>query len=201
MRKTKEEADVTRQTLLDAALQVFSSKGYAAARLEDIADAAHVTRGAIYHHFGSKAELFKTLVLDASQRSDQAIAQAIQEGGSFMDIGRRILVYTLRMLEENTSYRETLALYLFRSSDVEELAEFHNFAVRSSEEAIEQTRDYFKVAIEQGEVRSDLDADIAARAFLAYQTGLTMLYLTVPNSIRPEQAAPLAEIFISGFKG
>jgi len=62
MKRTQEEAAKTRQDLLDAALQVFSQQGYQAARLQDIAKAAGVTRGAIYHHFGSKAELFNTLM-------------------------------------------------------------------------------------------------------------------------------------------
>ncbi len=57
MRKTKEEAAETRQALLRAALAVFSRQGYAATRLEDVAHEAGVTRGAIYWHFKSKADL------------------------------------------------------------------------------------------------------------------------------------------------
>jgi len=57
-RRTKEEAGLTRASLLRAALAVFSTKGYAAATLEDVAAKAGVTRGAIYWHFGSKAELY-----------------------------------------------------------------------------------------------------------------------------------------------
>ena len=62
MRRTKEEAAVTRATLLKAALAVFSSKGYDATTLDDIASAAKVTRGAIYWHFKSKADLYNTLI-------------------------------------------------------------------------------------------------------------------------------------------
>ena len=46
MRRTKEEAAVTRATLLKTALSVFSAKGYAASTLDDVAKAAKVTRGA-----------------------------------------------------------------------------------------------------------------------------------------------------------
>jgi TetR/AcrR family transcriptional regulator, acrAB operon repressor len=198
MRRTKEEAEVTRQTLLDAALQVFSSKGYAATRLEDIADAANVTRGAIYHHFGGKAELFSALVVNASQRGDQAFAQAIREGGPFVEIGRRILEYTLKLLEEDTRYRETLALAFFNSHDSEDLADFQAMTIRSGQETIEQVTGFFQMGLQQGAIRSDLDPEIAARAFLAYQNGLTLLYLSVPGSIRSDQAAPLADIFIRG---
>ena len=43
MRRTKEDADLTHQSLLNAALEVFSQKGYDASRLEDVAEAAGVT--------------------------------------------------------------------------------------------------------------------------------------------------------------
>ena len=52
MRRTQEEAEKTKSDLLAAGLKVFSKKGYQATRLNDIATAAKVTRGAIYHHFG-----------------------------------------------------------------------------------------------------------------------------------------------------
>ena len=68
MRRTKEEAAVTRATVLKAALTVFSAKGYAAASLDDVAKTAKVTRGAIYWHFKSKADLYNTLVEELSAR-------------------------------------------------------------------------------------------------------------------------------------
>lgn len=47
------------QELLDAALAVFAAHGYRATRLEQVADAAGVTKGAIYHYFSTKEELLK----------------------------------------------------------------------------------------------------------------------------------------------
>jgi len=58
VRKTKEEALRTRQLLIDAAIQQFALRGVANTTLTDIADAAGVTRGAIYWHFSSKSPLF-----------------------------------------------------------------------------------------------------------------------------------------------
>jgi AcrR family transcriptional regulator len=50
--------------ILDAALDVFSQHGYAAAKLDDIAHQAGVSKGTIYLYFASKDELFKALVKD-----------------------------------------------------------------------------------------------------------------------------------------
>lgn len=62
MRRTKEEAFETRQALLDAALPVFSENGLEATRLEDIAERAGVTRGALYWHFKNKEDLLISLL-------------------------------------------------------------------------------------------------------------------------------------------
>ncbi len=62
MRKTKVEVERTREKLLDAAELVFSSQGYAAAKLEDIAETAGLTRGAIYWHFSGKPDLLDAVV-------------------------------------------------------------------------------------------------------------------------------------------
>lgn len=121
MRRTKEEADQTRQELLNAALTVFSHKGYTASRLEDIAQAAGVTRGAIYHHFGSKSELYMALIEDAATVGNSAIDRAVREGGTFIEVIRRILVYTFSLLEENQRFRQVMALQ-FTTPEDEELA-------------------------------------------------------------------------------
>ena len=61
MRKTKTEAQKTRQHLLDAALEVFWREGVTRASLQAIAQEAGVTRGALYWHFKNKEELFENL--------------------------------------------------------------------------------------------------------------------------------------------
>ncbi|ELY2859888.1 acrEF/envCD operon transcriptional regulator [Cronobacter sakazakii] len=60
-RRTKQEALKTRQQLIDAAIFTFAERGVAHTTLTDIAQAAQVTRGAVYWHFASKAELFNEI--------------------------------------------------------------------------------------------------------------------------------------------
>lgn len=57
-RKTKEQAQETRLQILEAAVVEFSARGVSATSLTDIANAAGVTRGAIYWHFKNKVDLF-----------------------------------------------------------------------------------------------------------------------------------------------
>ena len=60
-RRTKEDALKTRQLLIESAIQQFALRGVTSTTLADIADAAGVTRGAVYWHFASKAELFNEM--------------------------------------------------------------------------------------------------------------------------------------------
>ncbi len=73
-RKTKEQAQATRQHILDVALRLFSQQGVSSTSLAEIAKAAGVTRGAIYWHFKDKSDLFNEIwVLSESSISDLEI--------------------------------------------------------------------------------------------------------------------------------
>ncbi len=76
----------TRNLLLDAAEEVFARKGFDAAALEDIADAAGYTRGAIYSHFGSKAELFLAVVERQRQRFLDGFADVVESIGNLDEL-------------------------------------------------------------------------------------------------------------------
>src|SRR5512141_3213871 len=99
MKRTKEEAAITRATVLKAALSVFSAKGYAAATLDDVAQSAKVTRGAIYWHFKSKADLYNTLIQELSARGTTVVQQALAEGATVIEILRRIFVRQCALIE------------------------------------------------------------------------------------------------------
>jgi AcrR family transcriptional regulator len=62
-RKPQERAAVTRGLLLRAAEQVFARVGYEKAQMEEIAEAAGFSKGALYAHFKSKEELFLALAI------------------------------------------------------------------------------------------------------------------------------------------
>jgi AcrR family transcriptional regulator len=61
----------TRADLLAAARTLFAKNGYAAVSLEEIVRAAGVTRGALYHHFKDKQDLFRNIVLQIEQEIDE----------------------------------------------------------------------------------------------------------------------------------
>lgn len=182
MRKTKEEAAVTRNRLLSAALVVFSRKGYAATTLNDIADEAEVTRGAIYWHFGSKAELYNALVQERFAETFAGLSDVLSQPGAPSDRLRHFLLWTVDLVEDDPNYRAVLELTLFKTEASEDLSEGIAQKVSSIANLVSQYEDLISQAVEQGEFRRDLDVNAAALAALALTTGLTSLWLMNPGA-------------------
>lgn len=75
--KKIEQSEVTRGALLRVARELFTEKGYAATATEDIVQRAGVTRGALYHHFRDKAELFQAVFEDAERGLVEKVRTAV----------------------------------------------------------------------------------------------------------------------------
>lgn len=77
MKRTKEDAQETRERIFRAGVRVFARKGYAGATLNDVACEAGVTRGAIYWHFRNKEAFFEETVTRLNSSYDQLIDGAL----------------------------------------------------------------------------------------------------------------------------
>ena len=76
----EEQAVATRTELLRAARELFAARGYADVGTEEIVRGAHVTRGALYHHFTDKRDLFRAV---HAQLADELLASIVaQTAGS-----------------------------------------------------------------------------------------------------------------------
>lgn len=199
MRRTKEEAAQTKQALLDAALRVFSRDGYAASRLADIAAAAGVTRGAIYHHFANKADLYLALIERAEAEQQAVMDAAIAAGGGIAAITRRIMAAAFTTLARRPAYRNVMELSLFKVADSEELSELIEKRRREAVTLIDSIAAIMAQGVAAGDFRPDLDPQTAARAFIAYQQGVTRLWLVNPEAFAiEEEAAKLADVYMRG---
>jgi TetR/AcrR family acrAB operon transcriptional repressor len=199
MRRTKEEAEITRQNLLTHALHVFSRHGYAETRLEDIAAEAQVTRGAIYHHFGSKADLYNAMVSEASGKAIKVIEDAIESGGSTLVMLKRVFVDLLYYAHDDPQFRAINELVLFKTGSAPEQQEGFQYKVAGNRQMVDFFAEKIQAGIAAGEVRADVNARDAAISLMALNNGLLSLWLLDPDLFDLKQhAAAMADIFIQG---
>jgi AcrR family transcriptional regulator len=79
-RRTAEDAAQTRQAIVASARELFTEQGFAATATTDIVTRAGVTRGALYHHFTDKADLFRAVFVDLEHElNDTVLARAAAE--------------------------------------------------------------------------------------------------------------------------
>ncbi len=197
MRRTREQAEETRQQVLAAALAVFSRKGYSATTLDGIAAEAGLTRGAVYWHFKGKADLYLSL-LEERSRAAQALWQGGMEGGAApLETLRQLLVRSVELLEEDSDYRSVLEMSWTKSEAVAELEEPFRHKVRGIIAHVGAMESLIERAIKTHEVRPDVKPRVAARAAYALMGGLITMYLLSPELLSPKREAPaIIDMFI-----
>jgi len=76
--RRQEYSASTKRALVEAALDLFASQGYAGTSLDEIVAAARVTKGALYHHFKGKQDLFEAAFMDVEEQASDRIRAAIR---------------------------------------------------------------------------------------------------------------------------
>lgn len=104
-RKTKEEAALTRESVLMAALDLFSEKGYSRTTFSDIAKRIDMTRGAIYWHFENKEALLAALIDYAYARKHSIVDNDITDVHTLEDL-RNAFIFHARVVENDPVVRK-----------------------------------------------------------------------------------------------
>jgi AcrR family transcriptional regulator len=150
--------------ILDAALKVFAAKGFAAARMEDIAREAGVTKGTIYLYFDNKEAVFKALVREAVGATIGTVAADVASfEGSARFLIRMVVTRITQMLLESDKV-VLPKIVIAESANFPWLAEFYRF------EVIERGLGLMASLVERGIARGEFRAfppDHIARLVIA----------------------------------
>ena len=107
--------DATQQRILDAATEVFSTRGFSAATMADIVENSGASIGSIYHHFGAKKELFLAIYERLSAEVEVRIAQAAGASAD-LDSQKAFALYARAYL--NAIWENRRAATMIASGDV-----------------------------------------------------------------------------------
>ncbi|MDC9587856.1 multidrug efflux transporter transcriptional repressor AcrR [Xenorhabdus sp. XENO-10] len=201
-RKTKQQANQTRQKIIEAAIKTFSKRGISATSLSDIAIAAGVTRGAIYWHFKNKTDLLSIVCRMPEHKIDELEKEYQSKYPDNPLIAlRSLLISMLRMVIDDSQIRQLMEIFFHKCEFVGEMSSL-----------VEEIReicisDYKKIekmladCIQSGELPYDLDLRRSAIMLRALMTGLLDNWSFSPDSFNiQEQSAHLVDSFIDTLK-
>ncbi|WP_092845465.1 TetR family transcriptional regulator [Modicisalibacter xianhensis] len=196
-RRTKAEAEATREALLDAAEEVFFDKGVARASLEQIARHAGMTRGAIYWHFKDKADLFHALLNRVRLPFEELLDEVRETSGIDSPLETlRLACHNSLVRIERPRDRRTHAILLHRCeffSDINPL-EMQNRLVRECQKSMYKQ---LRHAHDLGLLAPGLAPETATRLLQSMLSGLVHDWLRDPASfpLRDEGGALIDTLF------
>ena len=148
--------------LLDAAFSVFSRKGYRAARLEEVAKAAGMTKGAIYYYFSGKEDLLRRAVEKRHRAIFREIQQALEGEDAPASAKIRLALRRVWSHWTEADWGDAFRLLVGQLS-VEFPALFRTWAREGPLEGYRMVRELIAEGVEKGEFRKDVDSEAAAR--------------------------------------
>ena len=177
-RRTKADAQATRNTLLDAAERLFEEIGVSRTSLNDIAMAAGATRGAIYWHFKDKADLFNAMMERATGPLEQLIAQPPPGAPApGMDQVYAAILEALRHIATDASLRRVMQIGTHRVEYVAELDAVQARHLTLHRQWLARNRTALEHAFAQRPCPAAVSPDMAALGLQVLVEGLLQSWL------------------------
>lgn len=159
------------EEILAAAIQVFSHKGYAAASLQDVADAVGLLKGSLYHYISSKESLLYRIFQESHTQAADLMA-AIDDLGLAPD--ERLREFVRRLTLFYAENRERASLYF---SEWRHLTGEDRTTVMKQRQDFElYVRDIIQQAHDQGLAKEGLDVNLATRYLLTAVNGVVIWF-------------------------
>lgn len=202
MRRTKTEALKTKEYLMLAALDTFYKKGIARTSLNEIAQAAGVTRGALYWHFKNKEDLFDALF----QRICDDIESCIKEDSNnnneqAWSSFRLTLTRFFERLQHNELHYKFHSILFLKCEHTEQNAAVIDIADKHQSIWREKITEVLTKSIAQHALSEDLDTDMAVIFIKSMLDGLIWRWLSSDKSFDLAQTAPrMIDILLDNLK-
>jgi len=187
-RRTKEDAAATRDSILDAAEQLFVQQGVSRTTLQHIASAAGVTRGAIYWHFDDKGVLFNAMMDRAKSPMRAALDELTASKGD--DPLAELHQYCMRVLSETVSNPQARRVFEIAVLKMEFVDELDAVRARRTEHMIEWmalAENRVASAVARGQARPCVNPRTLALGLWVVVDGLMRNWLFDPQAFDLEE--------------
>ena len=186
----------TRQQILSAALKRFAEQGYAGTSVQQIVEAAGVTKPALYYHFRNKAGLFRALVDWAHEERYRLMQQAVARGGSLAAQLTEICAVLFDFIQDHRSLvRLAFATAFAAPGEVPPEAKCLEKGWRN----FEFLHQLLRRAAERGEISRAFTPRELAMGFAGMMNLHVLAHLIRPNgALDRRQARRIVELFLTG---
>ena len=182
-RHTKEEALATRSRILDAAELLFEAHGVSRTSLHHIAEAAGVTRGAIYWHFEDKADLFNAMMERVTLPMEAALrATAEPRQADPIETIRRSFINALRATVTDPQARRVFEIAIHKVEYVGELVAVRDRRLAIRNECLGEVERGLGLAMRRGLLGKRIPARLAAIGLHAMVEGLMQNWMLDPQA-------------------
>ena len=170
----------TRERILDAALNIFSNKGYYGTPVDEIVEEAHTSKGSMYFHFPNKEQLFLALVDQFANVLERNVISAIEEAPKGME---RVQIALEAVLNTFAKYRRPAKILLVQAVGLGTVFEKKRMEVTDRFAELIQT--YLDEAIEVGDIAS-VDTEVISHAWMGaiYNVVIQWVYTGDPDPDR-----------------
>lgn len=178
-RKTKEDAEITRQRIITAAREVFAKRGVSHTTMEQIATHAQVTRGAVYWHFANKIELFHAMRDQAMRPFIEHIDAAILDPQSEDPLAciEKIFFNTIKTLEQDASTRQTYEIMMAKCEYVDEFNDVLQQLLICCQGFVAKTQLLYEKAKQKGQIHPDLNPAALAMDTHMFFSGVIHMWI------------------------
>lgn len=197
MRRTKQDAEATRDNILNAAADIFSRHGVAKSTLDQIAKKASVTRGAIYWHFKNKNEIYDALHNRLHNPLMVMLMEKMEEEHQDPILHLKdICINLLLDLEKDKQKRQALSLFLIKADYSGDLAIYKDKHYKKRQEGLAAFGQYFDKARGQGRLPENTDTSFLVLSIHCYMKGILLEYFNdLENFDIKRQAPELINLF------
>ena len=182
-RNTKEKALETRERILDAAEDVFYDKGVSNTSLNDVAQAAGVTRGAIYWHFKNKSDLFDAMCsrirLPMRKMIEDMADEKTADPLGQLNMG---CAFVMQQVVENPHYRKVLTILFHKCEYLDATDPILIYQKNWLAHGIDTVQRVLENAKEKKQVPANLDIKLASIMLHVTFDGLLNSWLFMPDN-------------------
>jgi TetR/AcrR family acrAB operon transcriptional repressor len=177
-RRTKEDALATRDSILDAAEQLFVKQGVSGTTLQHIATGAGVTRGAIYWHFLDKGAMFNAMMERVKMPLESAMQLLDQANAADpLEALREYMMCVFRVTVEDPKARRVFEIATLKMEYLDELSAVRERRKQNQTAWMARTESRIRDGIANGQVKAGVDPYAVALGLWVIVDGLIRAWL------------------------